>query len=252
VFAFLFSSLLFAQPNNDKTSTQTKTKKLNYSFYLSVGGIRIDEKYSWDSVRKINFGAGLNINYKNIVSNEITYKANPSEYKTLYTSISSIYGNKGHGFSYFHGIYKFGYEFFLKNTVGFKLEKEGINEEIYSNLRFINAPFSIRYINRKALLCYMIKIKEYQFLMRTGISKTNYVQGFLKGYYPTGELYVEGYVLNKIGFVFAPEFRSPIIKRFQAKASIEWMIFPAKIPNLFEANVGIIYNMQRIKNASKR
>lgn len=141
--------------------------------------------------------------------------------------------------------------FFFKNTFGIKLEKEAINEEIYTNLRFMNAPFSMHYLNRKVLFCYKFEEKECQFFIRTGISKTNYMQGSLQGYFPTGELFVDGYIINKTGLILSPEFRFPFVKRFQAKAGIEWMIFPAKIPNLFEANVGIIYNMKRIKDRVK-
>jgi hypothetical protein len=242
---------LFGETIDKKEGKYSSNKKLNYSFSINLGGIRIDEKYGWDSVRKINYGVGLIINYKNLFTNEFEYRLNKPELINLNAKFPFLNDYKGHGFSIFHGIYKLSYEFFFKNTFGIKLEKEAINEEIYTNLRFMNAPFSIHYLNRKVLFCYMVKIHEYKFLMRTGISKTNHGQVSLQGYFPTGELFVDGYVLNKTGLVIAPEFRLPIANRIQAKAGIEWMIFPSKIPNLFEANVGIIYNMKRIKEKVK-
>lgn len=60
-FSFFFSTLVFAQSNESKLSATTRNKKFNYSFSLAVGGIRIDEKYGWDSVRKINTGIGIKL-----------------------------------------------------------------------------------------------------------------------------------------------------------------------------------------------
>ncbi|MEY4877169.1 MAG: hypothetical protein RL708_2318 [Bacteroidota bacterium] len=255
-FSFFFSTLVFAQSNESKLTPPTHKKKFNYSFSLAIGLIRIDEKYSWDSVRKINAGIGVKINYKNLFTQEIEYRLNKPELLNLNASFPFLYNwnRKGKGFNPFDGIYKLSYEFFYWHTIGIKVEKEAINQEILANSWHILIPSKMYYLNRKVLLCYKYKLKEYELFLRTGISLTQYTQFYTVAfyYYPNfNEQVILGNGYNKTGFVLAPEFRFPIAKRFQAKAGIEWMIFPTKIPNLFEANVGIIYNMKRIKDKVK-
>jgi hypothetical protein len=143
------------------------------------------------------------------------------------------------------------YEICYKNFIGVNLEKEAIHKDIFYNYLFMRKPASMSYLNRKFLACFQIKFEDYQLILRGGVSKTQYIQSYTVGWFSYYEPAIDGYIENKTGFVVSPEFRFPIVKRFQAKVGIEWMIFPAKIPNLFEANVGIIYNMKRIKNRIK-